>query len=747
MTKPGDEVIGIPQAGPVQNSFFDLLILENDLDYIKAHGVEKFLSDPEGPNEELNEALEKGLSKESIQEIKIGGDLEDFLTLEEYPEELINALPNLKKIEIYSGMSFNKLPKLPDGIEHFEVNDNITDPSGSKITEIEGPWPASLKSVTLDNLHNLEKLPDWSRNENLTTVEIHIDSTSVQHNIDNRTYSKLSLPNLPAGLKHLKLNHVTKPNGIIFPPTLESLYINNCKLPVAFTQPLPESLKELTIYNQDELTFDQNLPNLQVLKLIDFGPLEEITPTSLSSGSLRKIDLTGCDALLPTSPLTARLQEIEAAHENNSVTYPERYYNDQLKWKAKLLTDLNTGLERYGINKRESALKKMFNGYTSKSLGSRDLKEIEKNAKFIIELINENFSHIEWMEELAKAYTMNACVNQPVAGWFELCAYTSIARQTSMINKVEASRQVLFLEVLTNHISEQKSQIDTAITANYHNSLGQEFEVEFLNALIKSLHEILQKEGLIERDWPGLESKIVHLEAISHLMKDFAPGALSLIKEKVFSWTQEELADKMLGSARSDAWMMAIAHGTNMLQDAKDEVTRESKRLHELAEQKMGQYYEKEEELLKVTNPPKDNSTIKDEITRIFTEIQRIEAQIEANESFVIREILAKHIGDELATQREVNLYRLDIDRYLEKASGGIAVDESPWQLSSESDDDRAAEAAPSSFEATQCLFSAIGAVTGSTVIKIENERKRSVSPDPAVQDPEITHQDKKLHL
>ena len=143
----------------------------------------------------------------------------------------------------------------------------------------------------------------------------------------------------------------------------------------------------------------------------------------------------------------------------------------------------------------------------------------------------------------------------------------------------------------------------------------------------------------------------------------------------------------------------------------------------------------------------KDNSTIKDEITRIFTEIQRIEAQIEANESFVIREILAKHIGDELATQREVNLYRLDIDRYLEKASGGIAVDESPWQLSSESDDDRAAEAAPSSFEATQCLFSAIGAVTGSTVIKIENERKRSVSPDPAVQDPEITHQDKKLHL
>ena len=114
---------------------------------------------------------------------------------------------------------------------------------------------------------------------------------------------------------------------------------------------------------------------------------------------------------------------------------------------------MNNALDEINIKRKDSKMKSLFLRYSNELLDKRNTQEVERYASIVINLVKIDPRHLLWMEEVASGY-IDECINQPVAGWFELCGYANLLNKKTMTEKIEASKQIAVQYYLTGYLAD-----------------------------------------------------------------------------------------------------------------------------------------------------------------------------------------------------------------------------------------------------------------------------------------------------
>lgn len=156
------------------------------------------------------------------------------------------------------------------------------------------------------------------------------------------------------------------------------------------------------------------------------------------------------------------------------------------------------------------------------------------------------------MEEIASNY-LEGCVNQPVQGWLEIAGYVAMYQEPFLLDRVEASKQVL----ARSHIVEFVTGLDE------DKKPGDAVEVEFGNALMRRVHQRLLENGEIKKPWLAIPTGVAHEDIIRpKLIDEVVVEAHELIMKEVIAKTPMQLTEAFLESQLRDGWCQAIIKGS-----------------------------------------------------------------------------------------------------------------------------------------------------------------------------------------
>jgi len=111
-----------------------------------------------------------------------------------------------------------------------------------------------------------------------------------------------------------------------------------------------------------------------------------------------------------------------------------------------------------------------------------------------IETINKDNDFLRVFDKIAEHY-LEACVNQPVAGFTQIALLFEMAKRNSFESKLDIVKIFKIINIINTFI----------ITIS---KTGQSFEVETGNLVLIMIHEMLLKKGIISEPWPGIPEKI-----------------------------------------------------------------------------------------------------------------------------------------------------------------------------------------------------------------------------------------------
>ena len=392
----------------------------------------------------------------------------------------------------------------------------FTPPKNIKILRLED-IPQGTTRINLYYCHFLTELPE-NLPDGLTEIDVHLC----------RSLKKLP-EKLPQSLTKLNANGCSNLERL---PDLEEgiteIDISWCKSLKKFPERLPQSLIKLNISscrNLEELP--ENLPaNLQFL------------------------DLSGCFKL-PNSPaLITQLRELENRNRDNpNFTLIWPVHIDQTAGKATEVKQLITGAYKqyYSTNpdfrdREPNATDganyptlKLFHRFLSESVGDRGgAEKIAESAFITAQKIAQNPQLFKFIDEHSKTY-LDACVNQPVAGFTEISMMVDITTQLDVRSKLEAARMLMSVEVIRQ---ETRNLIGNATHV----------EVELANAFLIEVCKELRVE------WPGVPQGIAYEGAISSFLTRenirFVAGEVLKVWNKPF----EDMAEYMCEHGQQDFW-------------------------------------------------------------------------------------------------------------------------------------------------------------------------------------------------
>ena len=175
--------------------------------------------------------------------------------------------------------------------------------------------------------------------------------------------------------------------------------------------------------------------------------------------------------------------------------------------RVKLLK-LNAACQQYEANNPDEPkiihLKSLLFRFLTQNAEERGgIEIILSPVSPVLEAFTQNPNHLKWAEKIAGEY-LDGCVNQPVAGWSEICAVTSIAQAPKIIDKIEAAKHLMALEAIKDFISKLPAD----------QKPGEAVEVEAGNSLLMRIHERLLTDNLIAEPWQGVPEIIAYQDTV-----------------------------------------------------------------------------------------------------------------------------------------------------------------------------------------------------------------------------------------
>lgn len=167
------------------------------------------------------------------------------------------------------------------------------------------------------------------------------------------------------------------------------------------------------------------------------------------------------------------------------------------------------------------------------------VKEIIRALDPVLNILDKNPQHLKWAEETSALY-LDGCVNQPVAGWSEICAFASIAEAPTMIEKMQSVKHLLVNDQIKIFVAE---------TLN-----SQVVEVEAGNCLLREIHKKLLQEDDIAKPWLGVPGPIAYEGSIRTWLTDERIQEFYDKIKPILEKTPEQLAEFLCNSVHCKTW-------------------------------------------------------------------------------------------------------------------------------------------------------------------------------------------------
>ena len=116
--------------------------------------------------------------------------------------------------------------------------------------------------------------------------------------------------------------------------------------------------------------------------------------------------------------------------------------------------------------------------------------------------------HIDWADQIAAEF-LRGCVNQPLTGWLEICAWIEIAQQKDIRSMINAAGALYALAQVKELVLSTQEITDA-------------YKPEAVCILAREVCRKLQHQGHLTRDWVGL------FDIVAHEFNDFSVGKYPL---------------------------------------------------------------------------------------------------------------------------------------------------------------------------------------------------------------------------
>jgi hypothetical protein len=466
--------------------------------------------------------------------------------------EFVNDFPaTLKKLILRGCSSVKKLPKLPEGLVHLNLRECSPD-----LEIADGKLPASLKNLSLSALNIPVALPDGLEWLEIEGCE---NSLPLPRGLKWLTTSSLKLiTNIPDSVERVMLSDsedVTLEDLKKLPDSVKYLDLSACKnLRSLNASDLPPHLTDLIICDSEIAEITGDFP--ESLRIIKLGPEHNMTSD-----------------LVPSMELILKLVNLEK--EKCKVSYPDSFYKF-LKDFAEL--ELRKIFKLGDLSHREDkplpSTPLLFHRFLTQDLERRPkvVKEITLTLLPVLDYLEKNPKSQKWVKEIAALYIMDGCVNQPMSGLEKIISWIDVESKESIIDKLEAVKRPL---------SQQ-------IVAGVYGTLGADIRprfgvaVEFENFLLREIHKILLREGVIPEPWVGVPDDIpfeeeVHasFQGIEFKLVEIINSSLELVKN-MLQEPLEEVATQIHNSGNIEIWG-AIAFAKELEKEASKQVLNDAK--------------------------------------------------------------------------------------------------------------------------------------------------------------------------
>lgn len=320
----------------------------------------------------------------------------------------------------------------------------------------------------------------------------------------NFTYCKklITLPDIPEGVEELAIKRCEAfeylPN---IPSTVKKINFSYCP-ELKIIPPIPEGVEELDFCGCTAL---KSIPNISsAAKKINFAYCRKLKTIPPIPEGVLELNLSGRNKLISTQKLLTRLAVLE--DNGCDIRYPNHFDGNVQVTQAKArLEAISQEYKKLSNTEALNPIPKttvLLHRFLSESTGQRGtIKEVVLVTTPVLDVLEQKPKLLKVVEEVAINF-LAGCVNQPVAGWSEISALVSIAKASSMVEKVEAAKHLLVNDQIKGFV------------AGSH--LGIAFEVEAGNALLREVHKKLLKEGDIAKPWLSVPNSIAHEESIRY---------------------------------------------------------------------------------------------------------------------------------------------------------------------------------------------------------------------------------------
>ena len=380
-------------------------------------------------------------------------------------------------------------------------------------------------------------------------IDINITSLSGSHVPEGTTMLDLSGC---AGLESIYLfgcTGLTKLTGLL--EGLKVLDLSGCTGLEELTA-LPRGLEALDLSGCTGLAEIMGLPEgLRTLHLYGCTGLKELPKLPKE---LTVLDLSGCTGLPNTPALIEQLTELEEKPDFILI-WPDHI--DRNPKVTQIKKDLAEAYKSYyesdeNLKDKEPCVSDrakyptfvLFHRYMSESVGERGgMNKVTESIISVAQGIKDHPQILESIDKVSREY-LDACVNQPVAGFTEVANLVNISQQKNIPLKLEASRAIMCINLIRSETVKLK--------------VGEYVEVELVNAMLMKVHEKLLLNEDISTKWPGVPDGVVYQGAIrGHLTDDKINSIYKQVQQELEK-PLSDVANFMCKGVLQDFWMKQV---------------------------------------------------------------------------------------------------------------------------------------------------------------------------------------------
>ncbi len=388
--------------------------------------------------------------------------------------------------------------------------------------------PSKLKKINVSGCEFLESLGDLSSLMQLQ--DLNISGSRIR-----------SLENLPRSLKKLSFATCTISDPSIDLSLLTELEELNCSW---------SNIESLT--NLSKTIKVLNLANCKSLK-----SLEDL----LNFTTLKDLDLSGCISLPNTPAIVNQLEGLEEKNKNNPdfrLVWPNHIDRSGGKI-GEIINSLKEAYRKFYANNPDFSQKEpnyddranypilvLFHRFLNESAAVRGgVKKIAESAFPTAEYIKNNPQILEFINESAKSY-LDACINQPVAGFVEISCLVNIAKQPDISKKLEAAKIIMAVELVKKEITNVKNPNGDFV--------GEAVEAELANAMLLAVNQKLIKDDKIREPFPGIPDGIAYQATINSFLTVENIELISLKVLEILNQEPEKIANYLCEGHFQDFW-------------------------------------------------------------------------------------------------------------------------------------------------------------------------------------------------